>query len=425
MDETLKGLLEERAGLVAKADQIVAEATKREAKRLSGEEEQEFDRIYKDVEKLTGDIDRRSKHEEVQRALAASKVEKTETAPGELSDAQRSQAFKTWCRVGSSMAPTEAELTLARQAGFAPGQSEIRMDLPETRAMGVGEATKGQKAVPQSFINALEVARLAHGDVRSVARVVRTTGGNPLKFPTSNDTGNTGRLLGENTQVTAGDIVISELELGAYKYSSDLVLVSVELLQDESVDLEAHIASMLGERLGRITNTHFTTGAGSTLPLGVVTASTLGKLAAGDDVVTYGELVDLMHSVDPAYQAGARWMFNFSTLAALKKMVDAELRPLWQPAMSSGIGGDFPGTLLGKPYTVNQQMPSMAVDAKAVLYGDFSKYLIREVKDIQLLRLNERYADYHQVAFLAYLRTDGDLLNAGTNPIKHLRMAGS
>ncbi|KKM02260.1 hypothetical protein LCGC14_1786290, partial [marine sediment metagenome] len=61
----------------------------------------------------------------------------------------------------------------------------------------------------------------------------------------------------------------------------------------------------------------------------------------------------------------------------------------------------------------------MAANAKSVLFGDFKKYLIRDVKGITVLRLAERYAEFLQVAFLAFLRTDGDLLDAGTAPIKH------
>jgi HK97 family phage major capsid protein len=78
-----------------------------------------------------------------------------------------------------------------------------------------------------------------------------------------------------------------------------------------------------------------------------------------------------------------------------------------------------PNTILGYPYTINQSMASMTASAKSVLFGDFSKYVIRDVRGFTLVRLDERYADYHQVGFLAFLRTDGDLLDAGTNPIKH------
>mgnify|MGYP001114912750 CR=1 FL=1 len=59
--------------------------------------------------------------------------------------------------------------------------------------------------------------------------------------------------------------------------------------------------------------------------------------------------------------------------------------------------------------------------------GHFISYtfivlIIRDVVGVTLLRLDERYADYHQVAFLAFARSDGNLLNAGTNPVKHLAL---
>ena len=37
-------------------------------------------------------------------------------------------------------------------------------------------------------------------------------------------------------------------------------------------------------------------------------------------------------------------------------------------------------------------------------------------------RLDERYAELGVVAFLAFSRHDGDLLDAGTNPVKYLTM---
>jgi hypothetical protein len=36
-----------------------------------------------------------------------------------------------------------------------------------------------------------------------------------------------------------------------------------------------------------------------------------------------------------------------------------------------------------------------------------------------LIRLDERYADTLEVGFIAFQRTDGNLINAGTNPVKY------
>ena len=162
---------------------------------------------------------------------------------------------------------------------------------------------------------------------------------------------------------------------------------------------------------------------GTTGNRGVVTMAPVGVTAASEAAITDIELVDLVHSVDPAYRGQAEFMFNDQTLRELKKLRDAEGRPLWLP----GIAVREPDTILGYRYVINTHMPVMEPGAKSVLFGDFSKYYIRDVMDITLVRLDEVYAEYGQVAFLAFSRHDGALLDAGTNPIRrcsiqHLRM---
>jgi HK97 family phage major capsid protein len=56
-----------------------------------------------------------------------------------------------------------------------------------------------------------------------------------------------------------------------------------------------------------------------------------------------------------------------------------------------------------------------------VAFGSLDKYLIRRVKEMSVLRLVERFADYGQVAFLGFARYDGNLLDAGTHPVKYLQ----
>jgi hypothetical protein len=40
---------------------------------------------------------------------------------------------------------------------------------------------------------------------------------------------------------------------------------------------------------------------------------------------------------------------------------------------------------------------------------------------MSVLRLNERYADFGQVGFIAFMRIDGNLVDAGTHPINLLQ----
>jgi HK97 family phage major capsid protein len=176
---------------------------------------------------------------------------------------------------------------------------------------------------------------------------------------------------------------------------------------------------MLGERLGRITNRRYTTGSGAGQPEGVTVGSTLGVTTAVATEFTADELYNLKHSVDPAYRLTPHWMFADSTLLKLKKLKDGEGRYLWQ----ASLAGSTPDTLDGDPIQVNQHMPAATSALRPIVYGDFSKYVIRDIQGIRTKRLGERYAEFDQEAFVGFLRTDGKIVDAGTNPLKYMLMA--
>ena len=79
----------------------------------------------------------------------------------------------------------------------------------------------------------------------------------------------------------------------------------------------------------------------------------------------------------------------------------------------------MPDTILGYPVVINQDVAAMGVSAKSILFGDFSNYFVRDALDVRLVRLDERYADTLEVGFIAFQRTDANLLNAGTAPVKY------
>tara|TARA_R110000765_G_scaffold3631_2_gene11342 strand:+ start:1480 stop:2853 length:1374 start_codon:yes stop_codon:yes gene_type:complete len=280
---------------------------------------------------------------------------------------------------------------------------------------------EGGYTVPEGFVNQLERSMLAYGGVRRVARVISTATGNSLPWPTSDDTANSGALLAEETDM--GDTVrvpFSVITFVAYKYSSKPVRISQELLTDSAFNLSAEIGSALGERIGRITESHFTSGTNSGQPQGVEAGSALGVTAAGTAAITADELIDLQDSIDPAYEEGPAvgWMMKKATRSAIRKLKDSNGQYLWV----AGLAGEA-DSLLGKPLTVNQTMPGMTTGLKSVLYGDFSKYIIRDVAGVAFHRLEERYREFDQTGFVMFSRHDGRILDAGTDPIKHLIQA--
>jgi HK97 family phage major capsid protein len=96
--------------------------------------------------------------------------------------------------------------------------------------------------------------------------VFDTASGNALPIPTDNDTTNSGSILGENVQVGTQDITFGAVTMNAYVYTSKLVLVSNQLLQDTAFNLDAWLSGKLGTRIARATNAHFTTGTARASP---------------------------------------------------------------------------------------------------------------------------------------------------------------
>lgn len=280
----------------------------------------------------------------------------------------------------------------------------------ELRALGVNDNAKGGFTVPKTFSDKVISSLQSRGPMLdpSVVNYLATDGGNPIFFPIFNDTAKA-VIVGENTQIGQDDLSFGQAQLGAYKYTSKIVLVSRELLEDSAVDVAQLVSNAVAERIARGVNEHLTIGTGTNQPQGIVTAATVGKTTAATAGIAADELIDLQHSIDPAYRGTARFMVNDTVVSAVRKLKDSTGAYIWQAGMSQGV----PETILGRPFIVNPDMPAIATGAKSVLFGDFSTYTVRQARGIEVRRLDERYADSDQVAFVALARLDGLLLDMG------------
>lgn len=293
---------------------------------------------------------------------------------------------------------------------------------PEMRAQAVGTSGAGGYLVPTTQLGEITKTMALWGPMLdpAVVRVVNTTSGGPLQWPTVNDTANTGEDHVENTPATDQDVVFGQRQLGAYVFDSGIVKVSIELLQDAGYDVQALLNELFGERLARRANTRLTIGTGVGQTQGIVVGSALGKTAVSATAIAADELIDMFHSVDPAYRGApkAGWQMNDTTLAAVRKLKDGQGNYLWQ---MGDIRAGTPATLLSKPVAINQAMANIATGTKPIIFGDMGKFIVRQVRDFTVLRLNERFAEALQVGFMAYNRLDG-LLSDGS-AVKHYKMA--
>lgn len=391
-------LKEQRATIWEQSKTLLDES--RDSDGWSAEREAKWSALDADIDRLTKDIDRGEKILQ----LDARDIEindEREDRTG-LSADEYDAVFRSYLVEGvSGLEPAQKRVLQGRAA---------KLD-PQMRALAVGTGGAGGYTVPEGFWNRVVETQAAYGGVANVANIITTTTGNDLPWMTNDDTGNEGAILAEGVAISEQDVSFGTRTLGAYLYTSKLVRVSYQLLQDSSIDIESFLGRKFGARLARIHNRHETVGTGTGQPQGIVTGATTGKTTAAPTAITYDEIVDLVHSVDPAYRSapGAGFMFADGVLAYLRKVRDdvggAGLgRPLWEPSVQVGV----PSTIFGYGYTVNQNMAS-AVTALSTtaLFGDFnSGYVIRRVRDLQLVRLEERYAEYLQVGFFAFDRED-------------------
>lgn len=287
--------------------------------------------------------------------------------------------------------------------------------------------------VPTGFVNEIEQATKWFAPLLdgSVITVMDTATGQPLPFPTSNDTNQAAVIVGEAAPVSEQDVTASQINFAAYKFTSGLVKVSLELLQDSAFNLDSWLITRFAERWGRGLENYLTNGTGVSQPTGLLTAvaasgavpviaagssESTGGAQTGVNSIGYSDLVNLEHSVDPSYRRGAKYMFHDQTLSALKRIIDKFGRPLWAP----GIGVDASDTLNGYSYVINQSMPQIGASNVTIAFGDMKKYIARRVKDLSVMKLVERYAELGQIGFVSFARLDANLIDAGTHPINVL-----
>lgn len=363
------------------------------------EQQSVYDASLKEIDDLDGEI---SRINAVNDRLAEEALDGMRREAGDkaVRDARTpaQQLYAKWLRGGD-------------RALSAEDWKNIRATLSTTTGSEGGYTV--QTEVARTLMDALK----AYGGMRQVATVIQMSGVGDLNYPTSDGTSETGELIGQNTTATAADPTFGVVAVAPYKFSSKIVAVPFELLQDSNIDIEAFVNGRLATRIGRVTNTYFTTGTGTSQPRGIVTAASLGKTGTTGQTLTviFDDLVDLVHSVDPAYRelGRCRFMMNDASLKVVRKLKDSQNRPIFLPGYD-GLGGAMADSILGYPVTINQDVAVMAANAKSILFGDFSFYVIRDVMAAQLWRFDDSaYVKLGQIGFLMWSRHGGNFTDVG------------
>lgn len=391
---------------------------KKENRHLTADEVEQYDRLDAEYKSYTSQIEDLKKAQERANDFAQKEAEQKsifdhKPIVEKAKKVEYKTAFDNWMKKGIK--------------GVSPEEQSVLYEKRGTAINVVGTDALGGYAVPTTWHNELVKTMVQFGGMLEVSRIIPTEAGGQINITTIPYAGGgesatqKGHLITETTADTVVDIRMGQKLLNSYVYSSYAIKHSWELMRDSMFPIVPMTLDIGGERVGRIVNEHLTTGTGSGQPNGVVTASSFGKTAAAVAAITADELVDLEHSVDPAYRKGrsVRFMMADATLGAIKKLSfgSSDDRPLWLPSYRENA----PDTILGYQYVVNQDMPAMTTGLKSVLFGDFDKYWVRQAGFAEMARSDERYIENRTSVFYVFARYDGELQDA--NAIKHLIQA--
>jgi HK97 family phage major capsid protein len=366
------------------------------------------------------------------RSFTAEEVAEYEALEGQLKAAQKTQEIRS--RTAAYVAPnasiaaavnvgtakTDDTLERAFNAYLRTGQENS--DIAELRAQSVGTGSAGGITVPETLLTRITERLKEFGGVANAVETITTSTGEPLRWPTLDDTANSGVIAAEGTAPASGgaDFVFGEKTLGAFPYvapgATNLPLrVSVELLQDSAFDVQALVTRKLAERIFRKQAADWVNGTGTTMPFGIATGTAVAANTFDAAAPTYADLLNAVHQVDPAYRTGAVWTFNDATLALIEGIVDSNGRPLLNNANDGIQVGRSNQTLLGFPVIVDQAWSTYA-DAGTNKWGAFGNllegYIIRRVKDVTVVVNPYSRANERQVEFTMYARADGTVKDA-------------
>jgi len=289
----------------------------------------------------------------------------------------------------------------------------------ELKSLSGASGPEGGFAVPQEIDGLIGATLRDISPIRAIATVVQTGSAGYRKLVTTGGTpsGWVSETAGrpETDTPDFNEIAPPTGELYANPAASQM------MLDDAAFDVEAWLADEIAREFAQAEGAAFVSGSGVNQPRGFLNAAVTDE---NDDVRAFGALqyvasgasggfasedalVDLVHTLRPAYRQGASFVMNSATLARIRKFKTADGAFLWQPSLAQGQ----PATLLGYPVVEAEDMPDIAADSLSIAFGNFrAGYLIAERSATRILR--DPFTNKPFVHFYATKRVGGQLMNS-------------
>jgi len=281
---------------------------------------------------------------------------------------------------------------------------------PERRDIGAGAGSypgsSGSGLVPVGFRNAV-VDQLKLTDQLwddTLTTILRTPRGSAYAVPLDSDVANEAVVISENASGASADedLLMGILALEQCPTWRASCYVSVELVSDSGIELDAYLARRFAVRyergFGPVLVSTLIAGAAATVTAGGAGASnqTAAGSTSASTSVGSDDLTKLAQSLDGTYLERASWVMRPATylsilgirasttgLRVFHEQYDADGNPL----------------LLGKRVVFAPSVDGIGASKQPVVFGDLSRLIIREAGEMTLAISAEKRPESGQLYY--------------------------
>ena len=250
------------------------------------------------------------------------------------------------------------------------------LDEMELKVLTVSNDTTGGYLAPPEYVQEMLKTVTEISPIRSVARI-RSTGQRSVQWPKRSGQFSAQWVAESGTRSETTGYTVGMEEIPTHEMYA-LVDISEQDLEDTVFDLEAEMSAEFSEQFAKAEGTAFVSGNAVGRPEGLLTNGSVGETVSGHaSTILADGLISLVHAIKSEYANNATFVFNRTSLAAIRKLKDTAGQYVFQAGMSL-IGG-VPNTNLGYPYVEATDMPSEGSNTYPVTTNECSTFCFSEL----------------------------------------------
>ena len=349
--------------------------------QLSAEDAAAYDKMEADVVALGKEIERLERQAAIDAELAKPTSEPIVNKPATKMPEKTGRATDEY-----------------RKAMIAAIRSNFRN---VSNVLQEGVDTDGGYLVPEEYDSRLIDVLNEECIMRNLGTKITTSGERKINIAATKPAAS---WIEEGGALSFGDATFDQIIMDAYKLHV-AIKVTEELLYDSAFNLESYIIQQFGKAIANAEEDAFLNGDGNHKPTGLLTTAQTGVTTSGASI-TADDLIELIYKLKRPYRKSAAFIVNDQTLAAIRKLKDANQAYMWQPSYQMGE----PDRLLGYPIHTTPFMPTAEAGKAALVFGDYSYYNIGDRGSRSIQELRELFAGNGMIAFVMKERVDGKLV---------------